>query len=72
MASQVEPADTLNFRGDKAQLAADGPAVICTATFSRAEAEQVVDNPSLNYERERLILDLDPVSVNLSARADTP
>jgi hypothetical protein len=28
----------------------------------RAEAEQLVDNPNLNYERERLILDLDPTS----------
>ena len=42
------------------------------ATTSRMEAEQIVDNPNLNHERERLILDLDPVSANLPNPIRTP
>lgn len=67
--SQPDPAERLDFQGDEAQLAAEGPAAIRAATVSRTEAEQLVDNPNFNYERERLILDLDPVSANLPSQA---
>lgn len=69
--SQPNPAEKLDFQGDESQLAAKGPGAIRAVTVPRAEAEQLVDNPNRNYERERFILDLDPVSANLPSRATT-
>jgi hypothetical protein len=71
MTSQGDPAEMLDFRADEAQVAAGGSPMI-HATTSRVEAEQIVDNPNLNHERERLILDLDPISANLPGPIRTP
>ncbi len=71
MTSQGDPAEMLDFRADEAQAAAGGFPMI-HATTSRVEAEQIVDNPNLNHERERLILDLDPISSNLPGPIRTP
>jgi len=65
MTSQDDPAETLDFRAEEAQLSAGSPSMIHATTSSRVEAEQIVDNPNINHERECLVLDLDPVSANL-------
>lgn len=72
MTSQDDPAEILDFRAEEAQLSAEGPSTIRATTLSRVEAEQIVDNPNINHERERLILDLDPVSANLPGPLRTP
>jgi hypothetical protein len=72
MTSQDGPAETLDFRAEEAQLSAGGPSMIHATTSSRVDAEQIVDNPNINHERERLILDLDPVSANLPGPLRTP
>lgn len=69
--SQGDPAQILDCGADEAQVVAGSPQMI-QATTSRIEAEQIVDNPNLNHERERLILDLDPVSANLPGPIRTP
>jgi hypothetical protein len=72
MTSQDDPAEMLEFRAEEAQLSAGGPSMIHATTSSRVEAERIVDNPNINHERERLILDLDPVRANLPGSLRTP